>query len=79
MCAELGMVGICEADLSALRYISECVSRCAKFKVKSISYNTFQTLNSINFDFLTCRNSYTECVMLKTEKFQIKDSQLLRC
>jgi len=31
VCAELGLVGVCEADLSALRYISECVSRRAGF------------------------------------------------
>ena len=31
MVAELGLSGVCEADLSALRYICECVSRRAGF------------------------------------------------
>ena len=31
VCLELGLVGVEEADLSALRYICECVSRRAGF------------------------------------------------
>ena len=31
MCSELGLEGVEEADLSALRHIAECVSRRAGF------------------------------------------------
>ena len=31
MLGEIGLAGACEADLSALRYVSECVSRRAGY------------------------------------------------